>query len=106
MGYRKGSAWEWKVKRDLESKGWYVVQSATMDYPDLMCVAKDGSKVGIKCVSSKSDATVEERKKLLDLWRGWGIFPAFAYPIYGLRSQKKKNVFIEHLDVDLDEWSY
>jgi len=74
--YRRGYAFELRVKRSLEKRGYFVVRSSGSHGPaDLLAVSKDGKVLAIQC---KLDGYIppKEFRKLLALSTR---YPVVAY---------------------------
>jgi Holliday junction resolvase - archaeal type len=68
--YRKGARFERRVRKILESSGWFVGRQGKSAFPDLICLKRDIDKTTImlaECKVNRSDITKEEREKLRKL---------------------------------------
>jgi len=76
--YRRGYAFELRVKRSLEKRGYFVVRSSGSHGPaDLLAVSKDGKVLAIQC---KLDGYLppKEFRKLLVLATRYPVAPYLA----------------------------
>ncbi len=65
MSYRKGRKFEWKVKRVLETKGWFTVRAARSKPLDLIAL-KNGSILLIECKYS-SRLSQKDKSKMIEI---------------------------------------
>lgn len=64
--YRKGRRFEWRVKKFLEAKGYWVMRSGGSKGPPDLAAAKKGEGLFlIECKVNKSDFSSKERLELL-----------------------------------------
>ena len=117
---RKGIAFENRVRRYLEEKGWFVVRQASSTFPDLIGIsprtlkrkstaysssyhsqlgAKNTIKINtknmicaIECKVRKTGLLPNEISKLMALQRNYGMIAVFAY------QDDDKNICLEYID--------
>ncbi|OYT30423.1 MAG: hypothetical protein B6U95_00355 [Thermofilum sp. ex4484_82] len=77
MSYIKGRMFEYKVKKLLEKKGYFVVRSAGSHFPDLVALKK-GEIFLVEC-KRHDRIKKEEIKALIDLAEKVGGIPILAY---------------------------
>ena len=78
--YERGRAFEYKVKRYLEKRGYFVVRSAGSRFPDLIAI-KNGKVLAIEVKNHKpSDAVIQEVEERAHELLRYGITPCLAYP--------------------------
>ncbi len=77
--YSRGYAFELRVKRSLEKRGYFVVRSSGSHGPaDLLAVSKDGKILAVQC---KLDGYLppEEWRKLVALSGRYPLEPVLAF---------------------------
>lgn len=82
---RKGTAFENKVKKDLESKGYLVIRQSASRFPDLIAIKEDDACPGlsfvllVECKCGKYISKQEKEQFSLLEDRTCGL-PVIAYP--------------------------
>lgn len=73
---QKGITFERRVKKHLQSKGYFVARQGASLFPDLLAV-KEGRVFGIECKFSRH-MSWNEQLKSMELERNYDIVPVFA----------------------------
>ena len=96
-GKAKGAYWENVVLHHLEAKGWFVCRRAASLFPDLVCIDLQHNVYAIECKCKKIYMTKQEKIKLANLHKNYGMIPMLAYPKFSCYSKKDGNVAIEYV---------
>ena len=76
--YKNGRALEYRAKKRLEERGWFVVRSAGSHSPvDLVAVKPDQRPLGVQCKLG-SGFTSKERLALRDFCLDMGMTPVLC----------------------------
>ena len=92
--YQKGRQFEYRVKKDIESQGYYVIRSPASRGPfDLLCI-KEGRVVAIQCKIQKDSFSKKQKEVFIIKAKEIGAIPMFAYR----DNEKSRNPIVyEHL---------
>lgn len=94
MSYRKGANFERRVRRELESKGAFVVRSAgSKGVFDLLAVFPVGTVWGVQCKKTKRISESEVRR-MLEVAEKYPIVPILA------TTEGRKIVFIDVREIE------
>jgi len=81
--YLKGYNFEKRVKKYLESLGYYVLRQGKSAFPDLIAIKKaekDNCAVyAIECKVKRKYLSVDERNRLVKMWYNFNLSPYLAY---------------------------
>lgn len=77
--YQRGTAFEHRVKRELEAGGWFVLRSPASKSPlDLLAIRSDPDVWAVQC-KLNGKMSPAEREELYVLAKRFGMTPIMAY---------------------------
>ena len=92
--YRKGRAFEWRVRDYLRGKGYLVVRSAASKGPFDLVALRKGEVLLVQC-KYHGYISKKERETLVRVARMVGAIPVLA----SLNNANKRKILITRLDV-------
>lgn len=78
LKYNRGRAWEYKVKKDAESIGYFVIRSAGSHTLVDLVMIKKGEIVFVQCKTGKGAMTKKEQKEFKDFAEKYGAGTLYA----------------------------